>query len=199
MMPPPKKGRGGLIAIISIVVVVVIIGAIVAVVVLGGKKGGTTGNNNASSTPTAPPTPSVPSGFTKFTGTDFSVIYPSDWMKEADTQGTGAGEDFTGTAGQTFQISIDENGATADQIPLLLTTFCSILGNDKATPTPVTIGGQQWEQIDCGNTPTLHAVSDAIYYKNALYQITYGSITDTYDNDKTQYFSVMESSFTFLT
>jgi hypothetical protein len=198
MMPPPKKGRGGLIAIISIVVLVVIIGGIVAAVALGGKKGGTNTGNNVTPTPTATPTPSVPTGFTKFTGTAFSVVYPSDWMKEADSQG-GGGEDFTGTTGQTFQISIDANGATADQIPLLLTTFCGILGNDKATPTPVTIGGQQWEQIDCGNTPTLHAVSDAIYYKNALYQITYGSITDTYDTDKTQYFSVMESSFTFLT
>lgn len=197
MQPPPKKGRGGLIAIISIIVVVVIIGGIVAVVALGGKKGNTTNGNNTSSTPTATPTPSVPAGFTKFTGTAFSVVYPSDWMKEVDSQG-GGGEDFTGTTGQTFQISIDSSG-TADEIPTLLATFCSLLGNSTATPTTATVGGQQWQQIDCGNTSTLHVVTEAIFYQNQVYQITYGSLSATYDNDKTQFFSVMESSYTFLT
>jgi uncharacterized membrane protein len=191
-MPPPRKRRGRLIAIISIVVVVVLIGGVAGALAVINNVGG--GSNGAAATPT----PGVPAGFQQFIGNTFSIVYPDNWMRSGDPQGVD-GQDFTGPAAQTFEISIYAHTGTSDEIPLLLTTLCTALGNATVTPTTVTIGGQQWQQEDCGSGSSLHAVSEAIVYKGSLYQITYGGLVTTYANDKAQFFSVMERSFTFLT
>ncbi len=197
MMPPPRKSKTGLIVVVSIILLVVIAGGVITAIALTSKKTTSNTPGNPGNSPTATPTQGIPAGFTQFTGADFSIAYPSSWTKSGDSQGSG-GQDFTGPTGQTFQISVDPHGSEGE-IPVLLSTFCSILGNSKVTPTTVTIGGQQWQQADCGESSSLHTVIEAVFYKGKLFQISYGSLAQTFDNDKTQYFAVMEQSFAFLT
>jgi hypothetical protein len=193
MMPPPKKGRGGLIAIIAIVLLVVIAGGIVAAIALTGKKPATSTGPGAST-----PTPSIPAGFKKFTGSTFSIAYPSDWKPVGDAQGT-SGEEFTSDSGQVFQVTISA-GARSGQEDLFNTGFCSVVGNaSDATPAAVTIGGQQWHQLDCGEKSSLHAVVESLVYKGTLFSLSYLSPITTFDSDKTQFYTPMEQSFAFLT
>jgi hypothetical protein len=198
MMPPPKKGKGGLIAIISIIVVVVIVGGVVAALALSGKKSntGTNTGNNPSATPTtaATPTASVPSGFQKFTGTAFSLNYPSGWTAKAASSSDG--EDFNGPSGQIFQVLIQPNGDQA-QIPTFLDTLCSIFGKPIGSPTTVTIGGQQWQQETCGDNGTPVGTVEATVHQGQLFSIDYFSLATDFASDKTQYYGPMEQSFAF--
>lgn len=201
MMPPPqKKGKGLLIAIISIIVVVVIVVGVVAALALGGNKSNSTTNTNsntpaASPTTAATPTPSVPAGFQQFSNSQFSVAYPGDWTAKASSSGDG--EQFTGPTSQVFQIDINQD-TPAGQESAFNAAFCQVLNSKgKGTPTTVTIGGQTWQQLDCQDDGSLHAVVESVVYKGALYSIAYLSLSPTFASDKTQFYSPMEQSFAF--
>ena len=123
--PPRKQSNAGLIAITSIAVIVVILSSILTVYELNRKPKSNTGPGND---PAATPTQSIPAGFTKFTGASFSVAYPKGWTKEADPQG-GDGQTFTGPAAQTFEVAINAQGGSSDQIPTLLNRICTAAGD----------------------------------------------------------------------
>lgn len=61
----------------------------------------------------------------------------------------------------------------------------------------VTIGGQQWQQLDCGDNRSDHWVVESIVYEGTLYSFQYGSDSATFASDKTQYFSKMKLCFIF--
>jgi hypothetical protein len=189
-----RKGRGGLFAIIAIIVVVVLIVGVVGVLAFASKK--PNGTNTTSSTPTtAPtPTPSVPAGFQKFSNTQFSVIYPSDWASQAGTGG--GGENFTSTTGQLFQVII-QPGSDQSTVPTLLATLCSIFGKPIGSVTTVTIGGQPWQQETCGDHGVPVGTVEATIHQNEIFSIDYASLVGTYATDKTQFFAPMERSFAF--
>lgn len=190
-MPPPRKGKTGMIVIISVILLVVIVGGVVAALALTSKKSPTA--NNPSTTPTlaATPTPSIPSGFQKFSNSQFSIAYPSDWTAQA----SGGGEQFVSQAGQLFQVLIQPGDQT--EIPTLLSTLCSIFGKPIGSPTTVTIGGTQWQQQACGDNGTPSASVEATVHQSQIFEIDYTSLAGTYAADKPQYFTPMEQSFAF--
>jgi FlaG/FlaF family flagellin (archaellin) len=204
MMPPPqKKGKGLLIAIISIVVVVVIVGGVVAALALSSNKSNTSTTSTATTTPSASPTTaatptsSVPAGFKQFSNSQYSIAYPGDWTAKASS--SGSGEQFTGPTAQVFQVDITPN-TPAGQEGTFNAAFCQVLNSKgKPTPTTTTIGGQTWQQLDCQDDGSLHAVVESVVYKGALYSLAYLSLSPTFTSDKTQFFTPMEQSFTFLT
>lgn len=201
MMAPPRKGKTGMIVIISVIVLVVIVGGVVAALAFtGGKK--TTNNNNpaATSAPAATPTPAIPSNFKKFSNSRYSIGYPSDWTSDTSSSGTND-EDFTGPTAQIFQVVITPNASPGEET-LFNSGYCSVLGSSggtKPSPTSISLGGQQWQQLDCGDNGTLHAIVESVIYKGDLYTLDYLSSSATFDSDRTQFFQPMERSFQFLT
>jgi hypothetical protein len=209
----PKKGKGGLIAVIAIVVVVVIIGGAAAAFALGGKKSPSTsssqnsqnsGNGQTANTPgvTVTPTPTTPSssgnapaGFQQYSGSLFSINYPSDWVLEPSTQATGT-TSFTGSQGQIFQVDVEDSGA--EDINQLLTLFCQTLSDTAGSPTTITIGGQQWQRRVCESNGQPAAAIEAVTYNGHIFSISYFSLAGTYATDATQYYQPMEQSFAFL-
>jgi hypothetical protein len=199
MYSPPRKRRGGLFALIAIIVVVALIVGVVGVLALTHKSGSTsTSNTNSSSTPTtaATPTPSVPSGFQKFSNSQYSIAYPGSWSAKASSSGTG--EQFTGPDAQVFQVDLTPNASSGEEAAFN-TGFCGVLNSKggATTPTAITIGGQTWQQLDCKDDGTLHAVVESVVYKGTLYSLSYLSTSLTFDSDKTQYYGPMEQSFAF--
>lgn len=203
MMTPPRKGKTGMIVIISVVLLVVIVGGVVAALAFASKKTPTTAANNtpsATSAPATTPTAAIPSNFKKFSNSRYSIGYPSDWMPAASSSGTND-EDFTGPTAQIFQVVITPNASPGEET-LFNSGYCSVLGNSggtKPAPTSVTLGGHQWQQLDCGDNGTLHAIVESVIYKGDLYTLDYLSSSATFPSDRTQFFQPMEQSFQFLT
>ncbi len=203
--PPPRKGKVGLIVLIVVIVIVLIGAGVTAAVIVGNSNSNAsptptpnTGSNNPSTSPTSAvtPTTSVPAGFKQFSNSQFSISYPETWTASASSDNS---EQFTGPTGQVFQVNISPH-ATSGQESLFNSTFCSILGGSSSetqTPTAITISGQQWQQLDCGEHNGLHAVVESVAYKDNLYSLAYVSSTITFANDKAQFYSVMEQSFAF--
>jgi hypothetical protein len=193
MMAPPKKSRTGLIVIVSVIVLVVIAGCVIGALALTSKKSPTANNPSGTSAPGVTPTSSIPSGFQKFSNSQFSIAYPSGWDKQA----SGGGEQFVSQAGQLFQVLIQPGDQT--EIPTLLSTLCSVFGKPIGSPTTVTIAGQPWQQQTCGDNGTPSASVEATVHQSQIFEIDYTSLTGTYAADKTQYFTPMEQTFQFLT
>lgn len=195
--PPPKKGKTGLIIGIVVVLLVLIIGGILGVVLLrkGSNTPGTTGTS-ATATPKATATQAVPSGFQKFSNSDFSVVYPQAWTAKA----SGTGEQFTSASGQIFEVDVNQGTGSANNAAAAFDdTYCSIIGNVTAGPTTVTIGGEQWTQEECQDKDgTLASVVEAVAHNGNLFSIAYLSLLDTFQTDKTQFYQPMEQSFKFL-
>ena len=194
--PPPKKGgRSGLIIIIVIVLLVIIIGGVLAFVFLGGKKNtGNTPGSSATNTPAATATQAVPSGFKTFSNADFSVIYPQDWKTK--TTSSGAGEQFSSTTGQVFEVDITKGASDAAAFD---TAYCGAIGKVTAGPTAVTIGGAQWTREECEDKAgSFHTVVESVTHNSNLFSIAYLSLAPTYAVDKSQFYQPMEQSFKFL-
>src|SRR6185437_5114840 len=157
-----------------IVVVVLIIGVVGALALTSKKPSSTTGTNTPSSTPTTAPTPtsSVPSGFQKFSNSQFSVDYPGDWT--ADGSSGGDGEDFTSTTGQLFQVLI-QPGADQSTVPTLLGALCSVFGKPIGSVSAVTIGGQPWQQVTCGDNGVTTGTVEATIHGDSIFSIDYAS------------------------
>jgi hypothetical protein len=157
-----------------------------------------TATPTATAVPTAAPTPNLPAGFQQFTSSDgtFSIAYPATWQQTTPTAGTGA--QFSGPDGQ--QLIVLNAGQGQGDVATNEAAFCRSVGGPPSTPTTVTIGGQSWTQVECDNADaTRHAAVDGITYKDSLYLIAYGASSDTFDQNRTSFFTPMEQSFQFLT
>ena len=207
---PPRKSNTGLIVIISVIVLIVLVGGAVGAIALLGKKsvssGTTVGSTptktttaSATNTPTLPttaPTASVPGGFSQFSNSDFSIDYPSDWMKTAST-GQGSGIVFTSSTGDVFEVGTIAGGQVAPTV--FDDAYCKGIGMKAAGPTSVTIGGQQWTQETCTTTNgSIESVVEAVDHSNKLFLIAYASPAPTFASDQSQFFTPMEQSFMFL-
>ena len=75
-----------------------------------------------------------------------------------------------------------------------------IVGGGASTgPTPVTIGGQSWTKMDCESADgTTHTLVEAVSYKGKIYDLLFSSDQASFEQNRTQFFSVMEQTFTFL-
>ncbi len=196
-----------MIALIIIVVIVVIIIVAGAAIAFGGKKSNNGGSNNASSsqtsqtpgvtpTPTTPPTSgNVPAGFKQITSPLYSIAYPEDWSVDASSQEIGT-TSFTSSSGQIFQVDVENSGD--EVISQYLTLFCQTLGDQAGSPTNVTIGGQQWQQLVCTSNGQPTATAEGVTYNNHIFTINYFSLGGTFATDDTQYYKPMEQSFAFL-
>jgi hypothetical protein len=194
--------RARFMAIISTILLTIIIGGLIAA--CASNNSSNTTNNSSGSTATTAPTKSVPAGFTMYDGGAgiFTIFYPSDW-KVGDGE---INQDFTGPAGQIFSVDITLIGtASPGDAAAANTQVCQNVaasnGISAGTPTPgkVTINGQQWQQLDCGVTGNVHYVVESLVSKRGdIYTLSYGSPAATFASDRTQFFSVMEQSFTYL-
>jgi hypothetical protein len=64
----------------------------------------------------------------------------------------------------------------------------------------VTVDGQQWTREECDSPALgLHAIVETVVYKGKLYLLSYTSSADTFSRNRSQFFTPMEQSFTFLT
>ncbi len=187
--------------IFSITLLVIIIGGGVAGCTSSAS--GNAGNNPSGSSTTPPkPTATVPPGFTRYDGGAhlFTIVYPSDWKV-----GDGLmNQDFTGPNGQTFSVEVDLVGtASPGDAAATNAQVCSSIaasgGGTTPKPATITINGQQWQQLDCGDNGTLHYVVETLVSSRGdIYTLSYGSPSATFAHDRTQYFSPMEQSFTYL-
>lgn len=194
------KSSARFMTLISTTLLIIVIGGVVAACTSGNS--GNNGNNPSGNAPTTAPTKSVPAGFKKYDGGAglFTIFYPSDWKV-----GDGVmSQDFTGPNGQTFNVDVELVGnaspgdAAANNAQVCQNVAASGGG---ATPKPatITINGQQWQQLDCGDNGTLHyVVETVISSRGDIYSMSYGAPSASFASDKTQFFSVMEQSFTYL-
>jgi hypothetical protein len=207
---PPKKGKGGLIAIIIVLVVVVIGGGVATALALNGKKspsattsststattGQTANTPGVTPTPTTPATSgNVPDGFQQYSGSLFSIDYPSDWVLEPSDQANGT-TSFTGSQGQIFQVDVENVGD--EDLSQLLNLYCQTLSDTADAPTTVTIGGQQWQRVVCENNGQPAAAIEGVTYNGHIFSINNFSLAGTYATDAPQYYQPMEQSFVFL-
>ena len=196
--PTRKKRRAGLIALLAIIVLAVVLSAGLVALGFGGK--GPFATLGTHATPTATATPSLPPGFSLYTNLDhsFKLIYPTSWQKGPSSSGTGV--DFQGPAGASFiatNLGTNQGDAvTSDG------AFCALLSGSPGSPHSVVVGGQRWTQETCDSLPifgNLHAVVETISYKGVSYMIAYSAAHTDFANDNSQFFALMENSFTFLT
>jgi serine/threonine protein kinase len=196
--PAHKKRRAGLVALLAILVLALALSAGLVVLGLGGK--GPLATLGKHPTPVATATPSLPPGFSLYTNLDhsFKLIYPTSWQKGPSSSGTGV--DFQGPAGASF---IATNLGTNQGDPVTADgAFCALLSGSPGSPHDAIVGKQRWTQETCDSLPifgNLHAVVETITYKGFSYMIAYSATHADFANDKTQFFALMENSFTFLT
>jgi len=199
MTPPPRKGRGGLIAIIAIILIVLIGGGVTATFILRNNPSTRSNTPSSTNTPAATATPNIPTGYTLFSTSKFRISYPATWTHQ--TSSSSPTEEFISAQGQILQVT------TLDQAPSgsdaeFNSMFCKGVANTSGgthTPTSITIAGQQWQQLECDvGANSVQAVSESVIYKGTLYAISYASPAETFEADRTQFYSVMEQTFAFL-
>jgi hypothetical protein len=184
-------------ALLALLVLALVLSAGLVALGFGGK--GPLAMLGKRATPVTTATPSLPPGFSLYTNLDhsFKLIYPTSWQKGPSSSGTGV--DFEGPSGASFiatNLGTNQGDAvTADG------AFCALLSGSPGSPHDVVVGGQRWTQETCDSLPVfgnLHAVVETINYKGFSYMIAYSAAQPNFGNDKTQFFSFMENSFTFL-
>jgi hypothetical protein len=199
MTPPPRKGRGGIIAIIAIILIVLIGGGVTATVILRNSPSTSSNTPSGTNTPVATATPNIPTGYTPFSNSKFRISYPATWTHQ--TSSSSPTEEFISGQGQIFQVTTLDRAPSGSDVSFN-SVFCKEVGNSSGgthTPTSITIGGQQWQQLECGvGANNVQAVSESVIYKGTLYAISYASPSETFEADRTQFYSVMEQTFAFL-
>ena len=193
-------------AVISaVVVVVVLVAGTLLALGFGGKGplsalGPTSSQTTNAHTPAATPTTTIPAGFQVYTspGKLYRVAYPAAWTLSTDPSDAES-ETFAGPANQGAVVDdfAPEAGATPETA---VTNVCTIVGGGPSTgPTPVTIGGQRWTKMDCESADgTTHTLVEAVSYKGKIYDLLFSSDQASFEQNRTQFFSVMEQTFTFL-
>lgn len=162
-------------------------------------------NNNSAAKKATTPTPkatphavsAVPTGFTIYKGTSFTLTYPTAWNKQNPAEGTGV--QYTGPNQQVFVAA--NMGKTVDTPEAFDTTFCGPTAFGGALNGPakdVKISGVTWVQAQCTDQKGgKSAVVESTVHNKELYYIVYGSPLANFPTNKTNYFATMEKSFTF--
>jgi hypothetical protein len=208
--PTAKKRRTGLMVALVVVVLVVLVVGVGGFLLLtrGTPKNSTNTGSGGNGSRSATATSSVPAGFQQFKNSAFSILYPNGWKAQEMPVQQASEEQFLGPAGavtRSLKVDVfDKTRPPKEEDDALCLGFS---GNPtaQATPTTVTLGGQQWTREDCAarnipGTPTLKATVESVLYKNKLYTISYvSSPEETFARDRGAYYTPMEQSFTFLT
>ncbi len=195
--PPPRNAKTRLIALVSAVALVALMGG--TLLTLGLTKTGPFAPRVNQATPT--PTATAPAGFKRYTNGDhsFSIIYPSSWRAKPAVTVNGSGEEFDGPASQVVQV-IHGGAVQPSDIGNNDDAFCATFSF--STPnghTTATVAGKQWTREECDNPVlSIHAIVEAIAYRGQLYMLSYASPTSSFSSNRSQYFTPMEQSFTFL-
>jgi hypothetical protein len=125
---------------------------------------------------------------------NFSISYPSDWTQGAASAGTGVS--FTGTGGQTFQVTYLPGQADPATV---VNSACQGANGTGSKTSNVKIGGQQWVQEPCLTSgASVQLEIEAVNYKGNIYLIVYGSPSISFNDSAKNYFRPMEQSFQFL-
>jgi serine/threonine protein kinase len=195
----PRNGQNRLIALGSVITLVVVLGGIL--LALGLTRSGPFAPGSASRQATPTPTRStIPPGFKLFTNKDhsFSITYPDGWSTQPAITVNGSGEQFTGPANQSVQV-VHGGPTQASDVGSSVDAFCVTFSLSTNGHTTATIAGQQWTREECDNPALgLHAIVEAVVYKGSLYLFSYASPTGAFSSNRSQYFTPMEQSFTFL-
>jgi hypothetical protein len=207
---PPKRQKGPLIAILSLIVLVVLLGGGLFFVLLGrgfspGQSSSPTQAPTATALPTATATPSAPPGYQFFTNSmkTFSIDYPLGWSESKAPASAGDGGEFEGPEAQTFLAT--DGGAIVGDPAVFDDAFCEGVngnggfGGKPTAPKQVVVAGQTWTEEECTNSANAHAAVETIIYKGHSFIIAYASLSGSFAINRSQYFSVMEQSFNFLT
>jgi serine/threonine protein kinase len=199
--PAPRSKKAGFLALVSAVALVVLLGGILLALGLTrtGPFAPPGANHQATPTPT-PTTPTIPAGFKLYTNSDhsFSIIYPNGWSLKPALTVSGTGEQFTGPASQTVEVTNGGPNQPANTGPND-DAFCVVFGATTNPHTTVTIAGQQWTREECDGYGGTHAIVETVVYKGNLYLLSYASPKDSFNSNRSQYFTPMEQSFKFLT
>ncbi|HEY7350546.1 MAG TPA: hypothetical protein VH599_19715 [Ktedonobacterales bacterium] len=161
---------------------------------------GSSGSSAAKTTPT-PTTRSaaaVPAGFTIYKNADFSLSYPTKWVKQNPANGTGV--QYQGPTNQIFVVA--SLGKLQNTPETFDAAFCSLAGfggTSAGAPKKVTINGETWTQQQCSDPKgSKSAVVESTVYDTQFYYMAYGSPSASFQTNRSQYFNTMEQSFTFL-
>lgn len=175
--------------------------------------GSATATPAATQAPTATPTQAAPAVTMKtYTGTDYSISYPSTWQVSSSS-GQVAIQDQTTGNGVTIVGTPDPNGvSSADSLAdISAQTFAkSIVKNGQVTKLPsVTLNGVTWAQRQLTGSITfqgqdvpakiilLVATHPANSANTKAYQLIYGGPAATFDQANTLAFQPMLQSFKF--
>ena len=203
--PPPQKSKTALLAILSAVVVLVLLGGTLLALGFNGKGplstlGHPSSPTTVSKTPAATSTSSLPADFQVYTspGHLYRVSYPAAWSATQD-QSDPEQETFQGPANQSALVDdfTPDAGVTPETA---VTNVCTIFGGGASTgPTQTTIAGQSWTKMECESADgTTQTLVEAVSYQGKIYDLLFSSDQASFAQNQTQYFSVMEQSFTFL-
>lgn len=162
----------------------------------------------------------TPSGFTTYTDTagHYTVGYPSNWTKQAQTEST-VSEVLFEAPGQADVFAVAElpgSGlSTSDLAPVLSGFFTGFAGSlpggggtvaNQSSPQSVTIGGDTWteESGDInytsagGNSATAHSEVAAVVHNNFVFLIADATQDGSkFNAAKQQYFTPMINTFGF--
>lgn len=205
-MAPPAPARRNPILPIALVVILLLVAAGAFVFIKNNNKSGGGGG--------------TPSGFTTYTDTagHYTVGYPSNWTKQAQTEST-VSEVLFEAPGQADVFAVAElpgSGlSTSDLAPVLSGFFTGFAGSlpggggtvaNQSSPQSVTIGGDTWteESGDInytsagGNSATAHSEVAAVVHNNFVFLIADATQDGSkFNAAKQQYFTPMINTFGF--
>lgn len=184
-----------------------------------GNNTSTSSNNNGDSnarpvqqvaTPTATSTSKL--SLKQYTGSDFTIKYPTDWKETTSTNAI-AFTDPSGKYSMTINTQSNPNAAqSTDQLATNgMETVKKDLKNEQTVnvPATTTVGGQVWAQQAISGTSTMNGKSSDVETtvlatnhpardaNTKGYSITYSAPKDEFSQTNTTYFMPMLDSFTF--
>ena len=149
-------------------------------------------------TPTTRTAAALPAGFVVYKSEGFHLAHPTSWQQQNPPNGTGV--QYTGPAQQQFVAA--SLGKIQNSPEAFNAAYCSPTG-EGGTPEGaakvVNFGGESWRQQECVDAKTgKTAVIESTVHNQDFYYLVYGSPAASFQTNRTQYFTPMEQSFTFI-
>ena len=205
-----KQSRLGWVSALALLIVLVI-GSTGALLAANGQLGallGTPPSPTATASPTAGPPP-APAGFTRYTAPDFTIVYPSGWVKAPQPSGLvlftnpGVRANFLV---QTFSQVTDPGNLNDSFISGLGPTLLNgaqgkTAISHKTTPATAPLAGTLWTRTEAdvavtsgGKTVTWHVVSLAVAHNQRMYLVSYFATADAFGAQDSAFFEPMTKS-----